>query len=228
MQTLTNTKIHTRSGGLAVNLDRRQLIEELRERGIHDERVLAAMAIIPREKFLDGPYAAHAYEDSALPIGEGQTISQPYTVAYQTQSLELKNGEKVLEIGTGSGYQTAVLAQMGLRVYTIERHVALLEQARKRLETLGYHKVISRAGDGTRGWPEFAPYDAILVTAGAPDVPESLTKQLNPNEGRMVIPIGDKSRQRMYLIRNSNGELSAEELINFSFVPLIGSEGWTA
>jgi protein-L-isoaspartate(D-aspartate) O-methyltransferase len=227
MQTLANTKLHSRGAGF-VNEDRLQLVDELRARGIHDERVLAAMATIPRERFLDGPYAAHAYEDSALPIGEGQTISQPYTVAYQTQSLELKPGEKILEIGTGSGYQTAVLAHIGLRVYTIERHVALLEQARKRLEALGYHRVISRAGDGTRGWPEFAPYDAILVTAGAPDVPESLTKQLNPNGGRMIIPVGDKRSQRMYLIRNSNGKLSAEELIDFSFVPLIGSEGWTA
>jgi protein-L-isoaspartate(D-aspartate) O-methyltransferase len=186
------------------------------------------MGTIPRERFLDGPYAAHAYEDSALPIGEGQTISQPYTVAFQTQALGPIAGEKILEIGTGSGYQTAVLAHIGLRVYTIERHVALLEQARKRLETLGYHRVISRAGDGTRGWPEFAPFDAILVTAGAPDVPESLTKQLNPNGGRMIIPVGDRRSQRMYLIRNTNGELSAEELTDFSFVPLIGSEGWTA
>src|SRR5580698_11650001 len=121
MQTLANKKLHSRADGF-VNEDRRQLVDELRARGIHDEPVLAAMATIPRERFLDGPYAAHAYEDSALPIGEGQTISQPYTVAYQTQALELKPGEKILEIGTGSGYQTAVLAHIGLRVYTIERH----------------------------------------------------------------------------------------------------------
>ncbi len=128
------------------------------------------MASVPRERFLDRTFAARAYEDSALPIGEGQTISQPYTVAYQTQALQLKSGEKVLEIGTGSGYQTAILAQMGVRVFTIERHVDLLESARKRLDALGFHRIISRAGDGTRGWPEYAPFDAILVTAGAPDV----------------------------------------------------------
>jgi protein-L-isoaspartate(D-aspartate) O-methyltransferase len=223
--TLANSQLRSRTAA-SVNQDRQQLVEELRARGIHDERVLAAIAIIPRERFLDGPYAAHAYEDSALPIGEGQTISQPYTVAYQTQALELKPGEKILEIGTGSGYQTAILAQMGLRVYTIERHVTLLEQARKRLEALGFHRVISRAGDGSRGWPEFAPYDAILVTAGAPDVPESLTKQLNPNGGRMVIPIGNKRGQIMHLIRFDGNKTSDKPLDGFSFVPLVGSEGW--
>jgi len=206
--------------------DRLHLVQELRSRGIHDERVLEAVAGIPRERFLDGQYAAHAYDDSALPIGEGQTISQPYTVAYQTQALDLKPGEKVLELGTGSGYQTAILAKMGVRVYTIERHVALLEQARKRLESLEFHRIISRAGDGTRGWPEYAPYDAILVTAGAPDVPESLTKQLSTEGGRLVIPIGDKKKQVMYLIRRNGEKLSGEALADFSFVPLIGSEGW--
>lgn len=209
-----------------ISEDRRRLIEELRIRGIHDGRVLEAMALVPRERFLDRPFAARAYDDSALPIGEGQTISQPYTVAYQTQSLELKAGEKVLEIGTGSGYQTAILAQMGLRVFTIERHVALLEAARKRLESLGFHRIISRAGDGTRGWPEYAPFDAILVTAGAPDVPESLTKQLSPNSGRMVIPIGGQQSQTMYLVEKNDDTLSAKELADFAFVPLIGKEGW--
>jgi protein-L-isoaspartate(D-aspartate) O-methyltransferase len=218
--------LNTRDGVVSEN--RNRLVAELRTAGIQDERVLDAMANIPRERFLDRTFAPRAYEDSALPIGEGQTISQPFTVAYQTQVLGLKPGEKVLEIGTGSGYQTAVLAQLGLRVYTIERHIALLEAARKRLEALGFHRIISRAGDGTRGWPEYAPFDAILVTAGAPDVPESLTKQLSPNGGRMVIPIGDKQRQRMYLIRRNGEELDGEELLDFSFVPLIGKEGWAA
>ncbi len=211
-----------------VSAAREGFVAELRARGIHDERVLDAMSKVPRERFLDATFARRAYEDSALPIGEGQTISQPFAVAYQTQVLDLKPGEKVLEIGTGSGYQAAVLAQMGVRVFTIERHIPLLETARKRLDSLGYHKVISRAGDGTRGWPEYAPFDAILVTAGAPDVPESLAKQLSPNGGRMVIPIGDMGRQRMYLIRKNGEELKAKELIDFAFVPLIGKEGWAA
>ena len=206
---------------------RQHLIEDLRTAGIHDEKVLQAMAEIPREQFLDRTFAGRAYEDSALPIGEGQTISQPFTVAFQTQILDLKPNEKVLEIGTGSGYQTAILAHLGLKIFTIERHIALLETARKRLEALGFDRVLSRAGDGTRGWPEYAPFDAILVTAGAPDVPESLTKQLSPNGGRMVIPVGDKQRQRMYLIRRDGEELSGEELSDFSFVPLIGKEGWS-
>ena len=205
---------------------RERLVEELRARGIKSEAVLKAMASIPREKFLDRTFSSRAYEDSALPIGDGQTISQPYTVAFQTQILDLKPGEKVLEIGTGSGYQTAVLAALGVKVFTIERHIPLLEAARKRLETLGFHRVISRGGDGTRGWPEYAPFDAILVTAGAPDVPESLTKQLSPEGGRMVIPVGSKDRQKMYLIRKNGEELSGEELADFAFVPLIGKEGW--
>lgn len=212
-------------GGL-ISEDRRHLVEELRARGIHNERVLEAMAIVPRERFLDRPFAARAYEDSALPIGEGQTISQPYTVAYQTQTLDLKPGEKILEIGTGSGYQTAVLAQLGVRVFTIERHVTLLEAARKRLESLGFHRVISRAGDGSRGWPEYAPFDAILVTAGAPDVPESLAKQLSAEGGRMVIPIGGQRSQKMYLVKKNGEKLTATELADFAFVPLIGKEGW--
>ncbi len=200
----------------------------MRAKGIQDERVLQAMASVPRERFLERTFAARAYEDSALPIGEGQTISQPYTVAYQSEALQLQQGEKVLEIGTGSGYQTAVLAHMGVRVFTIERHVDLLESARKRLEALGFHRIISRAGDGTRGWPEYAPFDAILVTAGAPDVPESLTKQLNPNGGRLIIPIGGRQSQKMYLIKRNGDEFTGEERIGFAFVPLIGAEGWTS
>lgn len=215
----------SRAGGL-LGEGRGRLVEELRARGIHDEVVLKAIATVPREKFLDRTFSSRAYEDSALPIGEGQTISQPFTVAFQTQVLGLKPGEKVLEIGTGSGYQTAVLAALGVRVFTIERHIPLLESARKRLEALGHHRVISRGGDGTRGWPEYAPFDAILVTAGAPDVPESLTKQLSSEGGRMVIPVGGKDKQKMYLIRKNGENLSGEELSDFSFVPLIGKEGW--
>ena len=207
---------------------RETLVGQLRSRGITEEKVLEAIASVPREKFLERDFATRAYDDSALPIGAGQTISQPYTVAYQTQALQLKPDEKVLEIGTGSGYQAAILAKMGVRVFTIERHVDLLEHARKRLESLGFHKILSRAGDGTRGWPEYAPFDAILVTAGAPDVPESLVKQLSPNGGRMIIPVGSRQSQKMYLIKKNGEQISAEELNGFAFVPLIGSEGWSA
>ncbi len=206
---------------------RETLVEQLRSRGILDEQVLDAIASIPRERFLERDFATRAYEDSALPIGAGQTISQPYTVAYQTQALQLKPNEKVLEIGTGSGYQAAILAKVGVRVFTIERHVDLLEHARKRFDALGFHRILSRAGDGTRGWPEYAPFDAILVTAGAPDVPESLVKQLSQNGGRMIIPIGGRQSQKMYLIRKNGEQISAEELNGFAFVPLIGAEGWS-
>ena len=205
--------------------ERKHLLDQLRAKGIKDTHVLDAIGKVPRELFLSDALTHNAYEDSAIPIGEGQTISQPYTVAYMTEALALKPGEKVLEIGTGSGYQAAVLAELGVRVYTIERHISLLEEARKRLDKLGYH-VVSRAGDGTRGWEQYAPFDAILVTAGAPDVPESLTKQLNPNGGRLLIPIGGRVNQRMYMIRRNGDEFAGEELLNFSFVPLIGKEGW--
>jgi protein-L-isoaspartate(D-aspartate) O-methyltransferase len=208
--------------------ERQHLVDELREKGIHDERVLDAINHVPRERFLDPVLSHRAYEDNALPIAEGQTISQPYTVAYQSEKLQLGRGEKVLEIGTGCGYQTAVLVEMGCRVYTIERHPKLLEIARRNLDTLGYSdRVVSRAGDGTRGWPDFAPFDAIIVTAGAPDVPETLTKQMQNDGGRMIIPIGPLEVQTMYLIKKQNGELSGEELKDFAFVPLIGKEGWT-
>jgi protein-L-isoaspartate(D-aspartate) O-methyltransferase len=184
------------------------------------------MGKIPREQFLEKNFARRAYEDSALPIGSGQTISQPFTVAYMTQALHLQPGEKVLEIGTGSGYQAAVLEEMGCKVFTIERHLPLLQNARKRFDALGYHDIISRSGDGSRGWAEYAPFDAIIVTAGAPDVPETLTKQLNPNGGRLLVPVGSLDIQRMYLVKNEQGKLNVEELPEFKFVPLVGKEGW--
>ncbi|MDP4219668.1 MAG: protein-L-isoaspartate(D-aspartate) O-methyltransferase [Bacteroidota bacterium] len=206
--------------------ERVHLREFLRSRGITDEAVLRAMGKIPREQFLEKNFARRAYEDSALPIGSGQTISQPFTVAYMTQALHLQPGEKVLEIGTGSGYQAAVLEEMGCKVFTIERHLPLLQNARKRFDALGYHDIISRSGDGSRGWAEYAPFDAIIVTAGAPDVPETLTKQLNPNGGRLLVPVGSLDIQRMYLVKNEQGKLSVEELPEFKFVPLVGKEGW--
>ncbi len=206
--------------------ERSHLLEFLRSRGISNASVLRAMGKIPREQFLEKNFARRAYEDSALPIGSGQTISQPYTVAYMTQALQLKTGEKVLEIGTGSGYQAAVLAELGCKVFTIERHQSLLQIARKRFDALGYHDIISRSGDGSRGWPEYAPFDAIIVTAGAPDVPETLTKQLDLNGGRLLVPVGSLDIQRMYLVKNLLGKLAVEELPEFKFVPLVGKEGW--
>jgi protein-L-isoaspartate(D-aspartate) O-methyltransferase len=208
--------------------ERRSMVEFLRTRGITDEAVLSVMLALPRELFLEGHFAGRSYEDSALPIGSGQTISQPYTVAFMTQVLKLKPGDKVLEIGTGSGYQGAVLRALGCKVYTIERHQQLLTEARKRFDLLGYHDILSRAGDGSRGWDEYAPYDAIIVTAGAPDVPETLTKQLNPTGGRLIVPVGSKDVQRMYLVTSNNGKLSVQEFPEFKFVPLIGKEGWEA
>jgi len=184
------------------------------------------MGKVPRELFLEKNFSRRAYEDSALPIGSGQTISQPFTVAYMTQALRLKPGEKVLEIGTGSGYQAAILAELGCKVFTIERHQTLLQSARKVFDLLGYHDIISRSGDGSRGWAEYAPFDAIIVTAGAPDVPETLTKQLNLNGGRLLVPVGSLSFQRMYLVKNMNEKLEVEELPEFKFVPLVGKEGW--
>lgn len=206
--------------------ERLTLIEDLRERGIRNEQVLHALQTVPRESFLDQTFSHRAYEDSALPIGSNQTISQPYTVAYMTEALMLQPREKVLEIGTGSGYQAAILAELRCRVFTIERHLSLMEEARRRFAMLGYDGIISKCGDGTRGWSEYAPYDAIIVTAGAPDVPESLTKQLSPNGGRLIIPIGDRETQAMYRIIRNGEELSGEELPPFSFVPLVGKEGW--
>ncbi|MEI8134001.1 MAG: protein-L-isoaspartate(D-aspartate) O-methyltransferase [bacterium] len=206
--------------------ERVQLQEFLRSKGITSPTVLHAMGKVPREQFLEKNFSRRAYDDSALPIGAGQTISQPYTVAYMTQALGLTKGERVLEIGTGSGYQAAILAEVGCRVFTIERHQQLLMSARKVFDRLGYHDIISRSGDGSRGWAEYAPFDAIIVTAGAPDVPETLTKQLQPNGGRLIVPVGSLAQQRMYLITNNDGKLSAEELPEFKFVPLVGKEGW--
>lgn len=202
-----------------------QLVDHLRQRGIRDERILSAMNKIPRELFVDPAFVSQAYEDIALPIDCNQTISQPYTVAFMTQCLNLKEGSKVLEIGTGSGYQATLLYLMGMRVYTIERIYELYLKANKIFRDLGV-KVFSKWGDGSLGWKENAPYDGIIVTAAAPKVPEPLLEQLAIN-GKLVIPVGDRSYQAMYIITKiGDNQFQEQQEHYFKFVPLIGEQGW--
>ncbi|MEX0610381.1 MAG: protein-L-isoaspartate(D-aspartate) O-methyltransferase [Balneolaceae bacterium] len=204
---------------------RKKLVEILREKGIEDERVLAAIGKIPRHKLIDTALHSKAYHDTALPIGMGQTISQPFTVAAQSELLAIEPGEKVLEIGTGSGYQCMVLCELGADVYSVERHSELYHRAKEALRDLGY-KAMLKVGDGTLGWSTYAPYDGIVVTAGAPVVPDDLVSQLNIG-GRLVIPVGDDQKQIMLRItRVGDNEYEREELANFKFVPLIGEKGW--
>jgi protein-L-isoaspartate(D-aspartate) O-methyltransferase len=205
--------------------ERREMIALLEQRGITDQSLLAAMTGIDRHDFVEGPFVNRAYEDCALPIGHEQTISQPYTVAVMTQALQLKKGDKVLEIGTGSGYQAVILATMGCRVFTIERHHDLLSKARKIFDKGNYH-IASKGGDGTIGWPEFAPYEGIIVTAGAPKIPESLKKQL-ADGGRLVIPVGDREIQSMQIVQRIGQTYSIQQMNGFKFVPLVGKEGWS-
>ena len=204
--------------------ERREMIELLRERGITDERVLLAMQTVERHLFVSEPFVSRSYEDTALPIAKSQTISQPYTVAFMTQELSPSGGWKVLEIGTGSGYQAAILAEMGCRVFTIERHMELLLAARKLFERFGY-RIASRSGDGTVGWSGFAPYDGIIVTAAAPDVPEPLLNQL-ADGGRLVIPVGDLDTQNIRVVTKTGDGFQTREVRGFKFVPLIGKKGW--
>ena len=203
---------------------RNKLVKKIAEKGIRDERVLAAVGKVPRHVFFENALLEHAYQDKAFPIGEGQTISQPFTVAFQTEKLEIKPGDKVLEIGTGSGYQACVLLEMGARVYTIEYNKVLFERTRNFLPTLGYRPYFF-LGDGSKGLPAKAPFDKIIVTAGAPVVPQSLLDQLKEG-GILVIPVGDREKQTMLVIRKINGKLIKEEYENFAFVPLLGREGW--
>ena len=204
--------------------ERSELVALLREKGISDERVLDAMATVGRHHFVLSPFVSRAYEDTALPIAQTQTISQPYTVAYMTQELRVGKDSKVLEIGTGSGYQAAILATMGCRVFTVERHMELHLQARKLMEKLGY-RVATRCGDGTVGWSEFAPYEGIIVTAAAPNVPDALLQQLAEG-GRLVIPVGDLDAQSLRIISKEGGKFHVREDAGFKFVPLIGKKGW--
>jgi protein-L-isoaspartate(D-aspartate) O-methyltransferase len=204
---------------------REKLVETIQNKGIKNPEVLQAIRAIPRHLFVDTAFENRAYEDTALPIGSGQTISQPYTVAAQTELLNVKKGDKILEIGTGSGYQAAVLCQMGADVYSVERHEKLYRSARKILQELGYRPHL-KLGDGTLGWGAYAPYDGIVVTAGAPVVPEDLVQQLKIG-GRLVVPVGDQKSQVMVRItRTGEDEFREERLSHFKFVPLIGEKGW--
>ncbi len=204
---------------------RQELVNRLMSKGITDPEVLKAINNVERHKFLPKALEFHAYKDIALPIGCEQTISQPYTVAFMTQELQLKEGQKVLEIGTGSGYQAAILTNMGMKVYTIERQHDIYSLTRKLFDELGL-RIYAKYGDGTIGWSEFAPYDGIIVTAASPDVPKSLKSQLAIG-GRLVIPVGNKSTQTMKtLLRVDQEEYQVKEHSAFTFVPLIGREGW--
>lgn len=199
-----------------------RLVEELREKGIEHEGVLKAIGAVPRHEFVEQAFQQRAYEDEALPIGLQQTISQPFTVAYQTAMLDPKRNERILEIGTGSGYQAAVLCEMGAQVYSIERHEALYQRAKKLLVSLRY-RIVSKCGDGTLGWPAFAPFDKILVTAGALGVPEDVLKQLKDPGGKLVIPVGNKDGQVMkQVVRTGPETYEEEDTRSFRFVPLIG------
>ena len=202
-----------------------RLIKALREKGITNERVLDAFRAVPRHLFVDGAMYAQAYDDNALPIGCKQTISQPYIVALMTQHLELEKDQKILEIGTGSGFQTAILARFSRRVYTIERHRELGESAHKRLREMGYENIVFKIGDGTRGWPQQAPFDRIMVTAGAPGVPQTFISQLAPG-GILVIPCGDRASQILEIYRYNGQQVHKTEIGGVVFVPLVGRHGW--
>ncbi len=204
---------------------RNKLVKKLAHKGIKDEKVLAAIGRVPRHIFFDQALLSHAYEDKAFPIGEGQTISQPYTVAFQTEKLEVRPNDKVLEIGTGSGYQACVLMELGAVVYSIEYNKMLYEKTKKLLPQLGYRNAFLSHGDGSKGFPAKAPFDRILVTAGAPVVPKALTDQLNEG-GILIIPVGGRQFQRMLRIRKVNGQLVEEKFEDFAFVPLLGEGGW--
>ena len=206
---------------------RERMVEnQIARRGIKDKRVLEAMKKVPRHFFVDEALWDQAYGDFPLPIGEGQTISQPYIVAKMTEELGLKGNEKVLEIGTGSGYQTAILAELAKAVFSVERIPALLKRARQILDKLGYQNVMIKLDDGTWGWKEHAPYDAILVTAGAPTIPTPLIEQLN-DPGIMVVPVGDEYSQTLTKLTKKDGKVHTEFLEGVRFVKLIGDHGWS-
>lgn len=199
---------------------RKKLVEEIRTKGISDEKVLEAIGKVPRHLFMESSFINFSYKDSAFPIGAGQTISQPYTVAFQTQLLKIQPHEKVLEIGTGSGYQTAILLEVGAKVFTIERQKELYLKAKAALERMGYHPHFFY-GDGYAGLPTYGPFDKILVTAGAPEIPQALTDQLKVG-GKMVIPVGDSQGQNMMLVeKHADDNIEISNNGRFIFVPLL-------
>jgi protein-L-isoaspartate(D-aspartate) O-methyltransferase len=200
------------------------LVEGLIAKGIKDENVLRAISTVERDKFVTEAFSHRAYEDVALPIGSSQTISQPYTVAVMTECLNIKQGDKILEIGTGSGYQAAILHEMGAKVFTIERLADLALETRKLFDRLNL-KIIAKVGDGSIGWSEYAPYNGIIITAAAPEAPKSLLKQLSEN-GCLVAPIGGLDFQDIFVMQRKGEKFLTTKKYGFKFVPLIGKEGW--
>jgi len=205
---------------------RARMVEvQLRQRGIRDERVLAAIGKVPREKFVAPEFQAEAYADAPLPIGSGQTISQPFMVATMLEALELQPSDRVLEVGAGTGYQAALLGELAAEVWTLERHAGLAERAQHFLEELGYRKVHVVHGDGSLGLPQHAPFDKILVAAGAPQAPPSLVAQL-ANGGILAVPVGSRAEQQLHIIRKTEGGIVTSGNVPCCFVPLVGAEGW--
>lgn len=208
------------------DINRERMIEQqLIVRGISDQRVLDAMRSVPRHLFVEDAIQAHAYGDFPLPIGNGQTISQPYIVALMSMALHLSGDEKILEIGTGSGYHAAILSRLCQRVYTVERLDALVGRARKVFDRLRYHNIISRIDDGTEGWASEAPFDRIIVTAGGPRIPEPLIAQLG-DPGRLIMPVGGQEVQELQLVDKQGGEITVTSIEQVRFVDLIGAHGW--
>ncbi|MFW6111831.1 MAG: protein-L-isoaspartate(D-aspartate) O-methyltransferase [Candidatus Bipolaricaulota bacterium] len=203
----------------------RMISEQLADRGITDERILNAFRSNPRHLFVPDSRSHEAYSDRPLPIGEGQTISQPYIVALMTELLNLEASDTVLEIGTGSGFQTAILGSIAEEVFTVERKETLMERAKNIHRKLGFDNIQYKKGDGTKGWEDFAPYDKILATGSVPNIPDSLLNQLGQG-GRLVAPAGGRRQQRLTLIIRNNGELTKHKEAYCSFLPLIGEEGW--
>jgi len=203
----------------------RMVERQLRERGIRDERVLAAMGKVPRENFVAPEFAREAYADGPLPIGAGQTVSQPYMVAAMVEALDVQLTDRVLEVGTGTGYEAAVLGELAAEVWTVERHAELADKARAIMAELGYRNVHVICGDGSLGLPEQAPFDKILVAAGAPHAPPSLIAQLAEG-GRLAVPVGNRVEQQLQVVRKIGGEIMTTSHVLCCFVPLVGAEGW--
>src|SRR5512146_247936 len=221
---ICSKKLKKKNKMLLLEEEKKALIRLLRAKGVDDERLLDAFFKVPREKFIPGPFRKYAYDDNALPIDCNQTISQPFTLTYMTQVLEVEKGNKVLEIGTGSGYQAAILYELGAEVYSVERIEKLYNSSKSLLHRLDYN-VQLKLGDGTLGWEENAPYDRIIVTAAAPDVPDSLIQQLKI-DGKLVIPVGTLDFQKLYVVKRTNDGVDYSIRDSFKFVPLIGEEGW--